>query len=146
MFGTLYAGELKKQTSLKTVVIMAVIALLILIILAAVFDSVNELIFETEAGDLGISGDVVIPGKDVGETFAETWNYTEASVNAEIAQCEYMLGELEARKEEEGSAYYRNSDYLYYMRAKLALLEYIKDNRLYDRARASPPILSACSR
>lgn len=132
MFGTLYAGELKKQTSLKTVVIMAVIALLILIILAAVFDSVNELIFETEAGDLGISGDVVIPGEDVGETFTETWNYTEASVSAEITQCEYMLGQLEARKEEEGFAYYRNSDYLYYMRAKLALLEYIKEHELYN--------------
>ena len=128
MFGTLYAGELKKQTNLKTVVIMAAIALLILIILAAVFDSVNELIFETDAGDLGISGDVVIPGEDVGETFTETWNYTEASVNAEITQCEYMLGELEARKEEEGFAYYRNSDNLYYMRAKLALLEYIKEH------------------
>ena len=134
MFKALYAGELKKQTNVKTVVIMAAIALLILIILAAVFDSVNEMIFETNTGGLGVSGGI-LPGEGAGDgtSFRETWNYDETTVTAEIAQCEYMLKMLEAEKEEAGFDYYRNSDSVYYMRARLALLEYIRDNELYDR-------------
>lgn len=134
MFGTLYAGELKKQTSIKTVVIMAAIALVILIILAAVFDSVNTLIYETTVGGLDTTGGS-LTGEGTGEDdyVSETWNYNATTVTADIAQCEYMLEMLEAQKKEDGFAYYRNNDYVYYMRARLALLEYIRDNELYDR-------------
>lgn len=138
MFATLYAGELRKQFSLKTVIIMSVVALLIIIVLAAVFDSVNEIIFTADLGDFGITGggigvtdDVTAPG-DSGEAFTGTWNYTEESVKAEIAQTEFLIEALEKEKQEDGFAYYRNSDYLYYARAKLALLEYIEENELYN--------------
>ena len=133
MFGNLYSGEFKKQFNLKTVIIMLVIVLAILVILAAVFDSVNEALVEIGNGNFGMTagGDTVTSGPD--EVTGDAWNYDEASVTAAIEQCKAAIELLEAQKEEDGYSYYRNADTLYYMRGRLALLEYVRDNELYGR-------------
>ena len=74
MFGRLYVGELKKQTSPGAIITLTVIAVVLAILMAVLFSAFNDLIntmaYGTAAdvdgfdGDFNVDIDVVLPGQE----------------------------------------------------------------------------------
>ena len=117
MFGKLYAGELKKQTSKSAIIAIAVIMAVLLLLMAVLFDSLNELLAES------------VPPSEAQSRSAEV--YTEESVEALLEYYRAALKDAEAEKAEAGFDYYRNPDSVYMYEGYIAMLEYIKGNELY---------------
>lgn len=121
MFGRLYLGEIKKQTSKSAVITLTIIMAVLLLLTAVLFDAVNDMIEETLQGS---------------EQSVETV-YTEESAKQLL---DYYRGELDAAKkakEEAGFDYYRNYDGVYMYESYVATLEYVIDNELYGVELAS---------
>ena len=114
MFGRLYLGELRKQTSKSAIITLVIIMAVLLLLTAGLFDAGTDLIEEAFKG---------------GEATFESV-YTEESAKQLL---EYYRGELDkavAAKEEAGFDYYRNYDSVYMYESYVAFLEYVLDNEL----------------
>lgn len=115
MFGRLYLGELRKQTSKSAIITLVIIMAVLLLLTAVLFDALNDMIEEALQGDEA--------------TFESV--YTEESAKQLL---EYYRGELDkavAAKEEAGFDYYRNYDSVYMYESYVAFMEYVIDNELY---------------
>ena len=129
MFGRLYLGELRKQTSKSAIITLVIIMAVLLLLTAVLFDAVNDMIEEALQGDEA--------------TFESV--YTEESAKQLL---EYYRGELDkavAAKEEAGFDYYRNYDSVYMYESYVAFMEYVIDNELYgvEIASVSNGVLNA---
>ena len=129
MFGRLYLGELRKQTSKSAIITLVIIMAVLLLLTAVLFDALNDMIEEALQGDEA--------------TFESV--YTEESAKQLL---EYYRGELDkavAAKEEAGFDYYRNYDSVYMYESYVAFMEYVIDNELYgvEIASVSNGVLNA---
>lgn len=137
MFGRLYWGELRKQTSGGAIITLSVITVVLALLMAVLFTAFNDLVngveedirdsLNSESGvTVGVNFDTGAPAvSSTGQS------YTQEEV---LTTLNYLYAELEARelqKEEEGYDYYRGSDYIYYVKGEIAFFEYLRDNELY---------------
>lgn len=144
MFGRLYVGELKKQTSPGAIITLTVIAVVLAILMAVLFSAFNDLINTMTYGTADVDGfdedfnvdiDVVLPGQEQttnGESSQGTV-YSPETVEFMLSSLREALAEAEAEKAEIGYDYYMQQDRIYAIRGQIVFYEFIRDNELYDR-------------
>ena len=109
MFGRLYVGELKKQTSPGAIITLTVIAVVLAILMAVLFSAFNDLINTMTYGTADVGGfdedfnvdiDVVLPGQEQttnGESSQGTV-YSPETVEFMLSSLREALAEAEAEK------------------------------------------------
>ena len=124
MFGRLYVGELKKQTSPGAIITLTVIAVVLAILMAVLFSAFNDLIntmtygtadVDGFDGDFNVDIDVVLPGQEQttnGESSQGTV-YSPETVEFMLSSLREALAEAEAEKAEIGYDYYMQQDRIY---------------------------------
>lgn len=119
MFASLLRGELKKAFNVKTAIVFAVIFVIGMAVITPVF----MLLDYSAEEDYWDESDVYY--------YPDT--YTEESVNQELGALKSQLEALKVEKEKLGYDYYRSgTDMIFYVEARIAELEFIRDNALYD--------------
>ena len=144
MLGKLYWGEFRKQVSPGAIITLTVITLVLTVLMTVLFSAFNDLTDEIASevnnafGESSNGFDVDI---DVGLTdkteepnavAVPGTTYTAEQVSFGLEYLYDRLDEAEAEKAELGYDYYRHPDRIYAIKGQIALLEYIRDNELYD--------------
>ncbi len=144
MLGKLYWGEFRKQVSPGAIITLTVITLVLTVLMTVLFSAFNDLTDEIASevnnsfGEASNGFDVDI---DVGLTdkteepnavAVPGTTYTAEQVSLGLEYLYDRLDEAEAEKAELGYDYYRHPDRIYAIKGQIALLEYIRDNELYD--------------
>lgn len=144
MLGKLYWGEFRKQVSPGAIITLTVITLVLTVLMTVLFSAFNDLTDEIASevnntfGESSNGFDVDI---DVGLTdkteepnavAVPGTTYTAEQVSLGLEYLYDRLDEAEAEKAELGYDYYRHPDRIYAIKGQIALLEYIRDNELYD--------------
>lgn len=144
MLGKLYWGEFRKQVSPGAIITLTVITLVLTVLMTVLFSAFNDLTDEIASevnNSFGESSNGFDVDIDVGLTDkTEESNavavpgttYTAEQVSLGLEYLYDRLDEAEAEKAELGYDYYRHPDRIYAIKGQIALLEYIRDNELYD--------------
>lgn len=144
MLGKLYWGEFRKQVSPGAIITLTVITLVLTVLMTVLFSAFNDLTDEIASevnNSFGESSNGFDVDIDVGLTdkteepnavAVPGTTYTAEQVSLGLEYLYDRLDEAEAEKAELGYDYYRHPDRIYAIKGQIALLEYIRDNELYD--------------
>ena len=144
MLGKLYWGEFRKQVSPGAIITLTVITLVLTVLMTVLFSAFNDLTDEIASevnNSFGESSNGFDVDIDIGLTdkteepnavAVPGTTYTAEQVSLGLEYLYDRLDEAEAEKAELGYDYYRHPDRIYAIKGQIALLEYIRDNELYD--------------